>query len=423
MSKKFPSARKLIGQLKDLRSHARKVYNYRCDVLAAGILEELEDYLTELDKRIREGSKNLDVKETNERVEQIHGFLLKHGGKIYPRGIGNEVVELIVVAAVVVIGIRTFFLQPFIIPSNSMYPTYNGMLAEVHQLGEEPNIAEKAFRFVTRGARNYEMTAPVSGRVYIPSSRRYLGVPSLPVKEVAGRKWVVLPTTKRAFYFLVDDQKVYLEVPGEFRPRDILEMMDVDWTSMRRVSGPDGLIYFDLGIDVAAGEPILSFDIKLGDALFVDRFSYHFIQPDIGDPFVFRTDDLPDVPQAVAADVRGKYYIKRLVGGPGDELEIREPILFNNGEPVEGAEAFVNNHEQMDEYDGYVNPAFDFRYPMPLSSGNSYTVPEDSFFAMGDNSDNSQDSRYWGRVDKESVIGRAIFIYYPFTTGHWGLAK
>ena len=129
------------------------------------------------------------------------------------------------------------------------------------------------------------------------------------------------------------------------------------------------------------------------------------------------------MPQAVAADVRGKYYIKRLVGGPGDELEIREPILFNNGEPVEGAEAFVNNHEQMDEYDGYVNPAFDFRYPMPLSSGNSYTVPEDSFFAMGDNSDNSQDSRYWGRVDKESVIGRAIFIYYPFTTGHWGLAK
>ena len=52
MSKKFPSARKLIGQLKDLRSHARKVYNYRCDVLDAGILEELEDYLTELDREL-----------------------------------------------------------------------------------------------------------------------------------------------------------------------------------------------------------------------------------------------------------------------------------------------------------------------------------------------------------------------------------
>ena len=49
-------------------------------------------------------------------------------------------------------------------------------------------------------------------------------------------------------------------------------------------------------------------------------------------------------------------------------------------------------------------------------------MPEDHFFAMGDNSDNSADSRSWGYVPKETVVGRAVWIYYPFTD-HWGFAK
>ena len=54
-----------------------------------------------------------------------------------------------------------------------------------------------------------------------------------------------------------------------------------------------------------------------------------------------------------------------------------------------------------------------------LSKGKTFTVPEDSFFAMGDNSWDSQDSRYWGTVPGNDVIGRPLFIYYPFTK-RWG---
>jgi signal peptidase I len=57
-----------------------------------------------------------------------------------------------------------------------------------------------------------------------------------------------------------------------------------------------------------------------------------------------------------------------------------------------------------------------------LPPGEVLTVPENSFFALGDNSHDSRDGRYWGFVPAEDAIGRPLFIYYPFTS-RWGLAK
>ena len=81
--------------------------------------------------------------------------------------------------------------------------------------------------------------------------------------------------------------------------------------------------------------------------------------------------------------------------------------------------AFEYNAEEIDGYEGYVNGKENMRY---LDPGTSYQIPEDKYFALGDNSDNSLDSRYWGSFDKREVIGRAFFIYYPFTK-RWGPAQ
>jgi len=147
----------------------------------------------------------------------------------------------------------------------------------------------------------------------------------------------------------------------------------------------------------------------------VDRFSYHFKKPKVGDPFVFRTDEIIESVGDATGDYTPKYYIKRLVGVEGETLEIRDGALLVNGQPRDEVEAFGRNASKEGEYDGYKNVKL-------LSKGRELLIPDDKFVALGDNSGNSADSRYWGFVPEKSVIGKAFFIYYPFTK-RWGLAE
>ena len=110
-----------------------------------------------------------------------------------------------------------------------------------------------------------------------------------------------------------------------------------------------------------------------------------------------------------------KYYIKRLVAKGGDEIEIKQPVLFRNSSPIKGADVFSKNANRDNEYEGYTNVR-------RLKEGSKEFIPPNHFYAMGDNSDQSSDSRYFGFVPEAEVVGKAIFIYYPFST-NWGLAK
>ncbi|MDP4645206.1 MAG: signal peptidase I, partial [Opitutales bacterium] len=129
-----------------------------------------------------------------------------------------------------------------------------------------------------------------------------------------------------------------------------------------------------------------------------------------GDPFVFRTREIPGIEGGV-----DKYYIKRIGGVGSETLEIVDGTLLANGEPRHEVEAFGRNADREGEYGGYINTNL-------LAEGRQLTIPDDSYVALGDNSGNSLDSRYWGFVPDTSVIGKAIFIYYPFTK-RWGLAE
>ena len=188
--------------------------------------------------------------------------------------------------------------------------------------------------------------------------------------------------------------------------------MDKDVTT---AAGVERIRFVRTGKTVRAGGRVLSFDILTGDQLFVDRVSYHFVRPQVGDGFVFRTDNINShYMQDAAGRQLEQYYIKRLVGTPGDKLEIREPVLYRNGKPITGSKAFNRNATREGNYPGY-------RAGGILAEGATFTVPEDSYIAMGDNSANSQDSRYWGTVPAKDVVGRPLFIYYPFTK-RWGPA-
>jgi signal peptidase I len=139
--------------------------------------------------------------------------------------------------------------------------------------------------------------------------------------------------------------------------------------------------------------------------------SYHFIRPKVGSGFVFRTGNIP----FIARRAGDQYYIKRLVGVPGDVLSVRGTTLVRNGAPITGSSAFRANAEQRGNYPGYQALGL-------LSPGSSVKVEPEKFFAMGDNSSNSEDGRYWGFVPDKDAVGRPLFIYYPFTS-RWGPAR
>lgn len=414
---------------------ADKVHHYRRDLLSAAERTSLQQAVETLRQQLRDKA---DSSKLKLGIESLEGVLSRVGGTHYPKSSWTENVEFFLVAAIVILGIRAYIVQPFKIPTNSMWPSYNGMTPEVFATpADEPGSVERVLRFVTMGARPRMLNAPDDGEILLPVDAGQ-GRGLIKYQEVAGHSWGVLPAQLREYRLLVGNRLIVTQVPLDF---------DFDWV-VRDAFFPgrktlfDGLRekfahgdYVDRDVPTAAGytervrfvrtgrmvhagERMLSFDIMTGDQLFVDRLSYHFVKPRVGDGFVFRTGNIP-----VLRETQGdQYYIKRLVGTPGDVMEVKEPVLYRNGQPITGAAAFDKNARRVGNYGGYFNGRKDDRYPnAQLFAEQKITVPADSYLAMGDNSGNSLDGRYWGFVPAKDVIGRPLWIYYPFTK-RWGIA-
>ncbi len=423
---------------------AERVYHFRRDVLPAVQVGELQSHMATLRALLKEraGAEKLKLE-----IEALEELLRRTGGAIYPKSSLVENVEFFLVAAIVILGIRTYFVQPFKIPTNSMWPTYNGMTPEVFtKVADEPSAAAVAARGVLFGAWPHRLDAPTDGEVLVPIGGSQ-SVRLVHSRIVSGRTWLVIPTDLREYTLLVGNVPVSVKLPADF---------DFDWVVSEALLAPgtpyttenlrreierrfkagdvvervvDGerLNCIRTGRSVKTGERLLSFDELTGDQLFVDRMSYHFVKPTPGQGFVFRTGNIP----GIANSYGDQYYIKRLVGTPGDEIEIvtgtttsdgtaviksnSGGVLLRNGKPIEGSGAFRSNNEQSGNYRGY--------QPLGLLAlGEKAKVPEGKFLALGDNSGNSADGRYWGFVPGKDVAGRPLFIYFPFTK-HWGPAK
>lgn len=407
---------------KELLQSAQKVYHYRRDLTSEERLAELDKAVGEVDGLIR--SKATKEAPLVAAIDRLDALLRKIGGKIYPKTFWNDNLEVALVAAIIVIGIRTFFFQPFIIPTNSMYPTYSGMKAVVYEdKNDAPGTIERTFRFLTLGAKHKSLIAKSDGAVQLPMERTANGT-RLYVRQVQGKKWFVFPTVLAEYTLLVGGVPHTIRVPADFDMQSALfeSFPDVD-PQLVRVAGGTGYA-LDFDQKVSTGDAVLRFDITLGDALFVDRISYHFKRPEAGDPFVFRTGEIPGI-EGGAGNIVDKYYIKRIGGVGGETLEIKNGALLVDGEARSEVEAFERNERQEGDYNGYVYPTqHDPSNPPQLLTAPGVTaeLPPKTFVALGDNSANSLDSRYWGFVPEKSVIGKAIFIYYPFTK-RWGLAE
>lgn len=157
-----------------------------------------------------------------------------------------------------------------------------------------------------------------------------------------------------------------------------------------------------------------------GDRIIVERYSRFFTTPRRGDIIVFYPPStklsrkpLPLLARLTGIKCKDVAYIKRVIGLPGDKLEIK----FNKDN---SAYVYINDKKYEEEY---VKSIYEFSpcadettlkfMPDSAVKCGPVTIPEDSYFMMGDNRGSSYDSRYWGTITSKDIVGRAVAVFWP----------
>jgi len=162
--------------------------------------------------------------------------------------------------------------------------------------------------------------------------------------------------------------------------------------------------------------------LLIGDFLFVNKALYGAEVPFVGARLpAFREPERLDVVVFDSVEEPGVNVVKRVVGMPGDTLSMEGNVVHVNGYALDepyairsGAEA-DQEHPQMRSWQvKYLLGRPRESYRPRLQNWGPLVVPPDSFFVMGDNRDNSYDSRYWGFLGRDRIRGRPLFIYYSF---------
>ena len=182
-------------------------------------------------------------------------------------------------------------------------------------------------------------------------------------------------------------------------------------------------------------------NLLIGDHLLVNKFVYSrttgifskilpYREPQYGDVIVFKYPQNPEIA-----------YVKRLIGMPGDKIEVKGHTVFVNDRPLD--EKYHTQHINAGSIYDHFGPEYVPKkgdsievmnsevkvngetldaemvetYPEHTERyGEPYIVPQDHYYAMGDNRDNSMDSRYWGAVPRDYFLGKALVIYWSFET-------
>lgn len=296
----------------------------------------------------------------------------------------REYAEIIAVALTVAFGIRALYLQPFKIPTSSMQPTLFGI------------------HYVDRDTVPETIPQPINYLLY--STQR-----AKAVIEQEGKLEGLFPPYNKFLIF----------------PWTSMEIGDVKYSlpgDAHKVAEYCFNKYMEVPTSFPVGHIICNGWLSEGDHLFVSRLVYHFMEPKRGDIVVFSTAGLRNDSNGEPLSRVGFYYVKRLVGMPGDTLKISDKKLFVKEKGATGfkpitdfnIEAFNRMYSNKGGYQGYLPGG-------RLSAGNEVVVPDKNYFMLGDNTLWSGDSRYWGFVPRTNIVGKASFVFWPFTR-RWGIS-
>ncbi|MEK0445855.1 MAG: Signal peptidase [Verrucomicrobiota bacterium] len=374
----FPFTPRYVHQARLYLREASKLLAYRKDIVSSQIVEEVDSAIRSLKESVRTRDR-ADVEAKMAALDQVCGKLqppLREGGL-------KENVEVFIVAISIALGVRTYFVQPFTIPTGSMQPTLNGIITEI-TAQPPPNPVVRIFDFFARGRSYFSVVAERDETIQSVDERHYFGIP------------------------------LGLFTYSAIRTNQGVYKVRVPVTSLHQDSR------CVVGRSFKKGEIITRGHSNTGDHVLVNKFSYHFVRPKRGDVFVFNTGGIPTQENVFRPGSPSQFYIKRLAATPGDEVRIEAPNLYLNGS-LAGHPAFTrvmsgNLEHPKDGYQGYSNQA---NFPHLSTPKSTYNVPAGAFFALGDNSYHSSDSRHWGSVPERNVMGCGWMVYWPFSR-HWG---
>ena len=180
--------------------------------------------------------------------------------------------------------------------------------------------------------------------------------------------------------------------------------------------------------------PSMADNLLVGDHLLVNKFVYAKPDPGVGRVLPYREIKRGDVIVFKYPEDLSKNYVKRAIAVPGDRIRIENQTVILNGVPLDEKYVFHKAHgsqnlpvrdnfpvqkEQMTRFADYEQnkDIFDsYLFYRPYIDGKDVVIPPGSYFAMGDNRDNSADSRYWGFVPRRNIVGRALLIYWSYET-------
>lgn len=392
-------------EAKLLHKSGLKFLHYKRDLLKPDRIDEIESRRADLLDAIKANDK-AKAEEASKQLRATCEGALPH----FPaQSAWEENVEVIFVALVVALGLRAYIVQPFRIPTGSMQPTLNGIT--IHESKDpdfkKPWLGQQAWELLTRG-RSY---------------RNIVAESDAGVQSIRDASWFLFTRTEVTF---TDGTKIKIPA-AEGETGSLLEDK-----SKILPNGRHPAKFFH------KGDPILRGWVDTGDLVLVDKISYHFRKPKRGEVFVFDTRGIHtgqrDPNDKLNDQTGGTHYIKRLCGVPGDTLEIKSPNLWVNGKIAQepGIQRVIKAEGEYGKRNpnGYVLAAANFGYPLPLHRpGSQLKLAAEArpgmreYAALGDNTGNSADSRYWGSVKEYNLAGPALFSLWPITTGHWGFIR
>jgi len=405
---------------------ARKFVHYKRDLLKPEQVDEIEARRLDLLTAIQAG----DRARVDDASKQVRAVCDNSLPQDKPMGWLEENVEVMFVAIVIALGLRAYYLQPFRIPTGSMQPTLNGIKGTSLPEAKWPGFPQRMKEYVLRG-RSYVRIVNDRDR-HLATIQRSDGQYDFDIQDT---QWMHF--FSRSEIRFVDSEPLTLPAPqGPCRTAGLDAALQI-------VGHNNGML--------PKGTVLLEGYIDSGDLVLVDKVSYHFRKPERGEVFVFDTQGIRGIDERSTDQAKGSHYIKRLCGLPGDTLTIKSPNLYINGII---AKEFGIQRVIRGEGDYQINPG---GYGLAKSEpprigkdgkpiilhqtlakpGEKFTLKAESrpdnpdrvqpgmreYAALGDNTGNSLDSRYWGPVKEFNLVGPALFSLWPVTTGHWGIIR
>ena len=376
---------KTVRDATAMRKHVEKLLNHQRDILQPAAVEAVRAGIEDLRKTVDQNADKETVEKQMSKLETTANKWIKP----YENAGWRENVEVLLVALSVAMAIRTFFLQPFKIPTGSMQPTLYGVTSE--NLIDNPG-----FKFPTGWEKVRQWFEGISYVHIVAENDGVLGPIDPPLR-------LLIFDIKQSF--TIGDKTYTISLPPDFG------------------APPEGLrsrAELHPGQHYQKGEDVVKLKTIAGDHLFVDRLTYNFRPPERGEIVVFETKGIPEANRNAWNIPGDQFYIKRLVGLGGETLQIaKDRHLVVNGKRLD---ASVPHFEKIYSFDPKTPPQKD-HYSGHVDGGTPYfqghpegiQIPPGNFMVMGDNTMNSLDSRYWGSFPADAVIGKSFFVYWPLS--------